>query len=154
MTAFPGWVLDTTIVEHFLRGDAHAQAAVQAVIDHGERLLLPITALDHALGVDRDDPIDLDDIRVQQRVRVLRMVTDHDHPDFRQVLENRLVVDRAKLPDELRHDRDLRATAHVVAAAQRTGWPVITTAAGHLLALADLDLKIVRRPGNGPLRRW
>lgn len=151
MTAFPGWVLDTTVVELFLRGDVYARAAVQAVVDHGERLLLPITALDHALGLDRTDPVNLDDHEVQLRVQVLRMVTEHDHLDFAQSLENRLVTDRAKLPGELTDDRDLRATAHVVAAAQRTGWPVVATAAGHLLALADVDIRLVRRPRNGPL---
>ena len=132
--AFGGWVLDHHAVSAWARVQPYAQALVWSAMEVGMTVVVPAAVLALAYADTAEQDHDVLRELLELPVTVFDPLTAVEAPELGRILAT------ATGPAALR--RDSLALAHVVHAAQRRGWPVLTGNAAGLRALSprlDLD---------------
>lgn len=125
-----GWVLDAPVITAFARRDEHAEAVVWLAVHHDDTLLLPSLALSLALVDPRVAARD-----AQDALAVLMALALVDDVDTARAYGIADVRARADQPDELAHDPELLAVAHVVSVAADADFPIVTDSTARIHAL-------------------
>jgi hypothetical protein len=131
--AFGGWVLDHHAVAAWARVQPYAQALVWSAMEVGMTVVVPAAVLPVAYADTTERDHDVLRELLELPVTVFDPLTAAEAPELGRVLAS--AVDPAALT------RDALALAHVVHAASRRGWPVLTGNPTGLRALnSQLDL--------------
>ena len=129
--AFGGWVLDHHAVAAWARVQPYAQALVWSAMEVGMTVVVPAAVLALAYADIAEQDHDVLRELLDLPVTVFDPLTAAETPELGRVLA--AAVDPAALtPDAV-------ALAHVVHAASRRGWPVLT---GDSAALRALNLQL------------
>jgi hypothetical protein len=132
--AFGGWVLDHHAVAAWARVQPYAQALVWSAMEVGMTVVVPAAVLPLAYADTAESDHDVLGELLELPVTVFDPLTAVEAPDLGRVLAG--AIDPAALT------RDALALAHVVHAASRRGWPVLTGNSAGVRALnshVDLD---------------
>lgn len=136
-SAFGGWVLDHHAVAAWARVEPYAQALVWSAMEVGMTVAVPAAVLPVAYACTSEQHHDVLGELMALPVTVFDPLTVAGAPGLGRVL--------AAAADPERLGPDALALAHVVASAQRRGWPVLTGNANGLRAL-DPDLELDELP--------
>lgn len=131
--AFGGWVFDHHAVAAWARIQPYAQALVWSAMEVGMTVVVPATVLPLAYADTREQDHDVLAELLELPVTVFDPLSAGEAPELGRVL--------ATAADPTALTRDALALAHVVHAASRRGWPVLTGNPADLRALdSRLDL--------------
>lgn len=129
--AFGGWVLDHHAVSAWARVQPYAQALVWSAMEVGMTVVVPAAVLPLAYADTAEQDHDVLRELLELPVTVFDPLTAVEAPELGRILAT--ATDPAALM------RDSLALAHVVHAAHRRGWPVLT---GHAAGLRALDPRL------------
>jgi hypothetical protein len=130
---FGGWVLDHHAVAAWARVQPYAQALVWSAMEIGMTVVVPAAVLPLAYADTREQDHDVLAELLELPVTLFDPLPAAEAPELGRVL--------ATAADPAALTRDALALAHVVHAAYRRGWPVLTGNAAGLRALnSRLDL--------------